>query len=649
MGKKKKQKHGQTAVKPGIRFRKDSVIGAARFLLIPLSFFLVELFGFCFLGQRFAAGQLWPLAFGALWAVMLSALVRALPEKAGRIVYGVLYALAAIYTIVQTGYYHLFQEMMWLSDFRYASEGANYADVLLSYPAGWWLGILGVTTLGVLVVWKFPRWKVKWHSEALCLILILLAGCWAQSLPEKQFEKDEDIKYAGSDFGRMQSSQAAYENMFNAHRLYQICGVYQTLCKDIYTHNIYPLTPAYTEAHEAGRAEVDTWFSQKNDPEKNEMTGLLAGKNVVLVLMESMDDWMIGEHTPTISRLMEEGINFTDFYTPGYGGIRTFNTEFCVNTGSFLSSQGGYAFDYVTNEYPQSLASLLRRQGYSAKTFHYNSPNFYSRGVFSEAMGYEDYVCYTDYLQGVSADDAKKLLYDDQLLFDNEGLKQEFFREGQRLNFIITRSAHLSYKYNEVLSYWGLKKYPAFKGLTGNEETDCAYLKAKLVDDLFARLMTELEAQGELENTVIIGVTDHYTYGYKYEQALLELSGVDQKLLLERTPCFIWSADLEPMAVDKVLNTSDLLPTVLNLLGIDSPYDYIGTDAFDSRYPGFAPFSNGSWFYANAAYDASTKKLLSTDGGEVTLTQEQRKNLNESVQTFTRVNNLILETDYYAQ
>ena len=649
MGKKKKQKYGQAAVKQGIRFRKESVIGTGRFLLIPLSFFLVELFGFCFLGQTFTAGQLWPLAFGALWAVMLSALVRALPEKAGRIVYGVLYALAAIYTIVQTGYYHLFQEMMWLSDFRYASEGANYADVLLSYPAGWWLGILGVTTLGVLVVWKFPRWKVKWHSEVLCLILILLAGCWAQSLPEKQFEKDEDIKYAGSDFGRMQSSQAAYENMFNAHRLYQICGVYQTLCKDIYTHGIYPLTPAYTEAHEAGRAEVDTWFSQKNDPEKNEMTGLLAGKNVVLVLMESMDDWMIGEYTQTINRLMAEGINFTHFYTPVYGGIRTFNTEFCINTGSFLSSAGGYAFDYVTNEYPQSLASLLRRQGYSAKTFHYNSPNFYSRGVFSEAMGYEDYVCYADYLQGVSADDAKKLLYDDQLLFDNEGLKQEFFREGQRLNFIITRSAHLSYKYNEVLSYWGLKKYPEFKGLTGNEETDCAYLKAKLVDDLFARLMTELEAQGELENTVIIGVTDHYTYGYKNEQALLELSGVDQKLLLERTPCFIWSADLEPMEVDKVLNTSDLLPTVLNLLDIDSPYDYIGTDAFDSRYPGFAPFSNGSWFYENAAYDASTKKLLTTDGGEVILTQEQRRKLNESVQTFTRVNNLILETDYYAQ
>ena len=60
---------------------------------------------------------------------------------------------------------------------------------------------------------------------------------------------------------------------------------------------------------------------------------------------------------------MSESISFTRFYTPGYGGVRTFNTEFCINTGSFLSSQGGYAFDYVTNNFDQSLASLLRQEG----------------------------------------------------------------------------------------------------------------------------------------------------------------------------------------------------------------------------------------------------------------------------------------------
>lgn len=625
---------------------------AAPLWLLPISFFLVELFAFFFLSWKtgaFSAEQLWPLAFGALWAVILSSIVWVLPAKAGRIVYGLLYGIITVYAIAQTGYYVLFGEMMWLSDFRYASEGADYADIVLSYPAIWWLGTASLIVLGAVLVWRFPRQKYDWRLAVVSVLLCAAAAGWAFVLPEQVFERDDDVKYSKSDYGRAQSARAAYENLFNTHRLYQVCGLYQTLCKDVYANAIYPLTPAYKEAHEAGHQEIDAYFEKKDRTEENEMTGLLAGKNVILVLMESMDDWMLGEYTPTLNRLMSEGINFTRFYTPVYGGIRTFNTEFCINTGSFLSSQGGYAFDYVTNDFRQSLAYLLRQQGYSAEEFHYNSPTFYSRGVFSEAMGYQAYVCYGDYLKDVPADKAKKLLYDDQLLFENEELNREFFREGSRLNFIITRSAHLSYKYNEVLSYWGMKKYPEFKGLTGNEETDCAYLKAKLVDDLFARMMAELEAKGELENTVIIGVTDHYTYGYKNEQALLELSGVDNKLLLEKTPCFIWSAGLEPMEVDKVLNTADVLPTLLNLLGIDSPYSYIGCDAFDERYDGFAPFSKGSWIYGNTAYDASTKKLISIDGSEAEIAPEIQKQINQRVQQFTRINNLILDVDYYGE
>ena len=31
---------------------------------------------------------------------------------------------------------------------------------------------------------------------------------------------------------------------------------------------------------------------------------------------------------------------------------------------------------------------------------------------------------------------------------------------------------------------------------------------------------------------------------------------------------------------------------MLNLLGVDSPYDYIGRDAFDPTYEGYALFSD---------------------------------------------------------
>ena len=655
MGKKKRssQKNSQKKIPPSQKkqprqWKMPRICWS--FFLIPLSFFYIELFAFFFLSLtgEFDRAQLWPLAFGGLWAVLLSGLLRLLPVKAGRIAYGIVYFACAVYAGFQTGYYILFSEMMWLSDFRYASEGADYFTVLFSYPIGWWIGILVMIAAGIGLIWKFPRWQTNRGIAVAAAVLAVAAAVGTAVLPETVFANDKTIQYARSDYGRAQSAEAAYDNMFNTHRLYQVCGLYQTLGKDIYANGIFPLTPGYRQQQKEARAEIDAYFASRPDRADNAMTGLLEGKNIVLVLMESMDDWMLGKDTPTLNRLMAEGIDFTRFYTPVYGGIRTFNTEFCINTGSFLSSQGGYAFDYVTNHFDQSLASQLTKLGYSAKTFHYNDPSFYSRGEFSPAMGYSEYVCYADYVRETDEKERKNLLYNDLLLFDNGDLNDKFFRTGQpTLNFIITRSAHLSYKYNEVLSYWGLKKYPGYKGLTGNEETDCAYLKAKLVDDLFARLMTELEEKGQLENTVIIGVTDHYTYGYKDMDSLLALSGVEDEILLERTPCFIWSADLEPMKMDKVLNTSDLLPTVLNLLGVESVYDYIGHDAFDDGYEGFVPFSDGGWIYGDIAYDASTEEHISISGKKQTVTAELQAQMAEAVEEFIRINNLILETDYY--
>ena len=626
---------------------------------LPVSFFFIELLAFCFLcapeGERMVSlsswgegkltwASLWPLAFGLVWSVLLTALVRLLPGRASRIGYGICYFLFLIYTLVQTGYFLLFREMIWISDFRYASEGSDYLDVLLEYPLAWWISIPLFLGLGILILWKYPAPSHGWKPRAFSGAAAVCAIACAALLPHAVFLNDSGILYAGSDYGRMQSAQAAYENMFSAHRLYQVCGIYQTGVKDFYTNYLYPLSPIYASALEDAVEDVDDYFASQPEKEDNAMTGLLQGKNVILVLMESMDDWMIGEFTPTLEKLMSEGIQFTQFYTPVYGGVRTFNTEFCINTGSFLSSQGGYAFDYVTNTFDQSLANVLGNLGYSALTYHYNDPSFYSRGVFSPAMGYEEYISYQDYVTDLKDD----RLYDDQFLFDNEQLSDSFFREGPKLNFVISRSAHLSYKYNEVLSYWGLKRYPEFKGLTGSEETDCAYLKAKLLDDFFARMLQELEAHGELENTVIVGVTDHYTYGYNNVSELMELSGVTEELLLEKTPCFIWSADLEPTQVDKVLNTSDLLPTLLNLLGADSEYSYIGSDAFDDRYSGFVPFSDGSWICADTVYDASSNRYFSLSGGELTDTPAFRSQISQQVQQFIRVNNLILNTDYYA-
>jgi phosphoglycerol transferase MdoB-like AlkP superfamily enzyme len=283
----------------------------------------------------------------------------------------------------------------------------------------------------------------------------------------------------------------------------------------------------------------------------------------------------------------------------------------------------------------------MTANGYTSEVFHYNEPGFYSRGEFEPALGYGAYNSYEYYT------DSENDLYDDCFLFENPELNDLFFRDGLTFNTIITRSAHLSYKYNEVLSHYALKRYPEYKGKYGSEEEDCARVKAKLVDDMFARLLQELEQKGKLENTVIIGITDHYTYGYKDMDELYAHSGVDDKLLLERTPCFVWSPDCPTLKMDKVLNTSDFLPTMLNLIGIDSPYHYLGQDAFDSNYSGYAYFPDGSWIEKSVICDRNEDDELELLWSDMVKTPENIQKTSDAILDYINVSNLLLTTDYY--
>lgn len=604
------------------------------------AYFAVELLSYCLLKP----GEWFPLAFGALWALLLTAIVLCLPRKAARIVFGITYYFYLAWALAQVGYYSVFGRMLWLQDIFYAGEGAAFlGDILGAFPALWWAGGIGLVLLGGVLIWQFPKQAPRLGYRITGLFLVLSCIISLFILPQVVFLKDKSIWGTRSEYAQSSSYRANYNTMYDAKNVYNICGIYQLTLRDVWKHQLYPLTPAYLMEQSAQKTQIDEYFAQRGEKQTNEMTGLFAGKNVVFVLMESMDDWLITpEDTPTIYKMMQEGINFTDFYTPGYGTARTINSEFCSNTGIYLPTNGQYVFNYVTNSFNQSIANQATANGYTAEVFHYNSPDFYSRGVFEPAMGYRQYNCYEDY-----ETDTNKL-YDDCLLFDIPELNDLFFREGRTFNTIITRSAHLSYVYREVLSYYALKQYPEYRGKYGSEEEDCARVKAKLVDDLFARLLSELEAHGQLENTVIMAITDHYTYGYLNMDELYTHSGVDDPLLLEKTPCFVWSVDCPSVEVTKTLNTADFVPTMLNLMGINSPYSYLGQDAFDPAYEGYALFPNGSWISDGVVYStgSGTPKILQNTKNKQ-LTDDYVARMAKTTAQFIHISNLLLTADYY--
>ena len=101
------------------------------------------------------------------------------------------------------------------------------------------------------------------------------------------------------------------------------------------------------------------------------------------------------------------------------------------------------------------------------------------------------------------------------------------------------------------------------------------------------------------------------------------------------------------MEVDKVLNTSDFLPTMLNLLGIDSPYRYLGQDAFDPDYEGYAYFPDGSWIQGDIVCEIDDNGDPVILQSEHIITEEQIQEKADQILQYINVSNLLLTSDYY--
>ena len=103
------------------------------------------------------------------------------------------------------------------------------------------------------------------------------------------------------------------------------------------------------------------------------------------------------------------------------------------------------------------------------------------------------------------------------------------------------------------------------------------------------------------------------------------------------------------MEVDKTLNTSDFLPTMLNLLGIDSPYSYLGQDAFDPSYKGYVLFPDGSWICDGVVcqVDAGGKVNILQNRNNLDVTSAYIDEMAVLSSAYIRISNLLLTANYY--
>ena len=172
-------------------------------------------------------------------------------------------------------------------------------------------------------------------------------------------------------------------------------------------------------------------------------------------------------------------------------------------------------------------------------------------------------------------------------------------------------------------------------------EYNNARLLAKDTDEFVRLLIEKLERDGLMRDTVLVFFTDHYTYGYSDETIVKGLSLLGGERFIEETPFFIYHKGSPKMRVTKVSSTKDILPTMVNLFGLDWFGGYIGDDIFDDNNKGFAYFSNMTW------YDG---KIYRDD--TLVVTEENREYIEEidkKMMDCVNINDIIVAGDYFAR
>ena len=574
-----------------------------------------------------------PLLYDILWALIFVSFLQMIPFKNVRgIIYLALHVFLCIFMFSEYIYCRIFGRIYGVRTLQYAGEAQDFGGMIQSYLDGSaWL-LLGLFILfgaaGYFLLTKLNACLWKYAALRGALAVLGCSGC-ILFIPNL-FLASEDADQGPTTY---MFKKTVYKEWIDNKRAVGMFGAYEFLARDMYLLcNKSPIS-------EEERASVDIYF-QENDKGRNEMTGLLEGKNVILVLMESIDDWLINEETtPTMCRMMEEGIHFTNMYTPVFGSAATLNTEFCSYTGITAPSNGVPLVNYTNNQYPYGLPHLFRERGYSAKAFHYNVSSYYNRLNIHNAVGFEEYISYMDY-------EEDELAQQDSTLSRNDEIYHKFTEDVPFFNFVITFSAHASIKSGaKAYSYEddAITIYPEYKGMYASEEMDSISAKARLTDDMFSGLLVRLEEDGLLEDTVIIAYGDHYDYTISDQEYLKELSDAGNVYELSKTPFFIWAEGIEPQEISKVVNTTDIYPTICNLFSLDNHGYFTGNDVFDPDYEGYAYWQDGSWIRSDGAYYS--------ESGEVkgTMSNDEMKVMREMISEKLKVNQLILETDYFRQ
>lgn len=384
---------------------------------------------------------------------------------------------------------------------------------------------------------------------------------------------------------------------------------------------------------------INNYVKNDNGSKQNKYTGMFEGKNLIYIVAESFSELAVSKkYTPTLYKLVHDGFYFENFYTSN--NLSTIGGEFQALTGLYADNTILSSWRNGTGYYPYGLGNIFKDNGYNTFAYHNNSVYFQDRNIYLKSQGFDNFKgCYNGLEKVINCEqwpqsDVEMM---DATINDYINSDKPF------MTYYMTVSGHFYYNFSD--NSMAKKNKDLVNDLDYPEEVK-GYMATQIeLDKALELLINKLKEKDKLDDTVIVLLADHFPYNLSLDNINI-LSTYKRDYLIEANSnnLIIYNSKMKKVTVDKVGMSIDVLPTVLNLFGIN--YDsriIMGKDIL-STTPGIAIFKDKSWVTNNGTYYASTGRF---EAKADDLEEDYVKNINTIVNNRVAISRMIVANDYY--
>lgn len=395
-------------------------------------------------------------------------------------------------------------------------------------------------------------------------------------------------------------------------------------------------------------AAIYGYLNAKTPAKQNAYTGLFAGKNLILITAEAFTAEVIDpERTPTLYRLANEGIHFTDYYQPAWGASTT-SGEFSNLIGLVPTNGGMCMKEVIQQDLFLTMGHQLQGLGYYSVAYHNHNKDFYDRNKTHTHLGYDRFLAQYGGLEGITP------VWPESDLEMMDITVPQYIGHQPFSVYYMTVSGHCMYSQNS--NAMAKKNYDKVADMDCSEAVKCYFASQLELEAAMESLVRQLEEAGIADDTVIVLSSDHYPYGLERSGTwkntsdyLRELYGVKQydNFTRDHNALILWSGCLEDMdiTVDEPVYSLDILPTLSNLFGVE--YDsrlLVGRDVF-SEEEALVLWPDYSWKTEKGTYNAQTGVF--TPAGDAEADEAYLNRIDSLVADKITYSRAVLDTDFF--